>query len=318
MNRSSDVALTKVTQSSHDHFARAAVLAAMSMVLVAVGLVAATPAYGVTGGYKWQGEVTFNLDTSYWIPLRANLTHVGKNYPVVYVGVTDSCWVTAQFLPNGQVQSVPRAFQIGADSPIDYASGAAVDFYGTTWNGNEYVRVNRPFFRMAETPSQVVAKTTGTLTTTYPPSRGTDVSMSPTFSFGADEHWTPDPTGSPHVNTEYCRPTPGPGGTYYLPTARYTPQNWPLWYDIWPSSSQAYPVKVTSSERFEQLPDGSLLNAAQRALEQAVNAQYVTFKYDASKIIDTNPTPTIGQEVIQFGSMNSVFNQPWNMCYANC
>jgi hypothetical protein len=236
--------------------------------------------------------------------------------PYVYVKIRDLCWVTTQFLSNGKVRSVPQAIGVGINSGINESAGATVTFYGSTWTGTNYVRGNQ-FFQMTETPYQSATSSTGKFLTTYPQSGGTNVSMSPSFDFQAAEGWNPNPSGVPHVNTYYCRPTPGTSGTYNLLNS-WTPQNHSLWYDMWPDVQHYYSVNVTKSTTFAQLPDSSLLQAAQSALAQVVNAQYLGFTYDPSTIGSMSRTSTISHEVVEFGSMNStVFPQPWNMCCAS-
>jgi hypothetical protein len=239
------------------------------------------------------------------------MQRVGSAYPVVYAHVQDRCYETVQFLSGGRARWVPQGIGIGVNSGLE-AAGATVTFYRTTYRNKKYSRDANSFFTMTVTPRQSITTGGGKFQTALATPRGTNATMSGVFSSQATEAWAPNPSGNGHVNTYYCRPAAGTSGRYYLDNS-YEPQSKPVWSAVWPTESTAYSIPVSASTTFSQLPDASLLSEGRSAVAQGAGADYLGFAYDTGVIGSATGSTTIGTEVIEFGSENTILPEPWNM-----
>ena len=267
----------------------------------------AVPAGAGGACYTWQGQVTINIISQYWIPLvRAG------NQPV-FVYVQDSCFETVEFLANGKDKWMPQGYNFVNNSSLTN-SGATVTFYGSHWTGKAYQRNEVPMVVVAAAPYVQPAQGAGKLQGVVRATGGTIVTMSGNLSSGADIRWN----GQQRAGSYYCQLKQGPNGSYSLLNS-YTPQilysrGAATWSAVWPAENEVYTVKVTKNETLQQLPDVALLDDAKKAVIQEGSAEYLLYKYDPKGILSVNGgNPAIGYEAIQFGSEDPIMGPPWAM-----
>ena len=272
-------------------------------------LASAPPADAAGGGacYTWQGQVTMNVISQYWIPL------MRSGFQPVFVYVQDNCYETVEFLANGKAQWVPQGYNFVKNNSLTN-SGATVTFYGSRWTGKSYQRNSDPMVVVTAAPYVQPVQGAGKLQGVVPATGGTIVTMSGNLSSAANIRWN----GEQKAGNYYCQLKQGPSGTYSLVNS-YTPQilysqGTSTWSAVWPSESSVYTVKVTKNETLQQLPDLALLNDAKKALEQKGSAEYLLYKYNARGILGVNNgNPAIAYEAVQFGSENPIMGPPWAM-----
>lgn len=285
-------------------------LGAVSLAIMeGVLLMPAAPAGAAGGGacYRWQGQVTLNVVSQYWIPL------VRTGYPPVFVYVQDNCFETVEFLANGKAKWVAQGLNFVNNSSLTN-SGARVTFYGSRPSGKNYQRDQAAMVVVTAAPDTGAVQGPGRLQGVVPAAGGTVVTMSGTLSSAADIRWN----GEQKVGTYYCQLKQGPSGSYSLPNS-YTPQvlysqGTSTWSAVWPAENRVYTVKVTKNETLAQLPDLDLLNDAKKALVQEASAEYLLYKYNPRGILQVNKgNAAIAYEAVQFGSEDPVLGPPWAM-----